>query len=95
VTNAVTRVVNKRHEPYDVYIGKPGPFGNPFWVNDESGRAEAISNFEAWFLDRVARDLVFRDKVLALKGKTLGCFCKPKPCHGDVIQKWLDGVEVS
>ena len=20
-----------------------------------------------------------------LKGKTLGCFCKPKSCHGDVL----------
>lgn len=25
-----TRVVNRRRERFDVYIGRPGPFGNPF-----------------------------------------------------------------
>jgi hypothetical protein len=24
-----------------------------------------------------------------LEGKTLGCFCKPKPCHGDVLLELL------
>ena len=88
---SVTRVVDKRRSAFDVYIGKPSVFGNPFWTNDEVSRDEAISNFEKYFLDRVGRDLRFRDKVLALRGKTLGCFCRPeKPCHGDVIAKWLD-----
>ena len=26
-------------------------------------------------------------KILMLVGKTLGCWCKPKPCHGDVLVK--------
>ena len=25
-----------------------------------------------------------------LQGKTLGCFCKPDPCHGDIIKEYLD-----
>jgi hypothetical protein len=28
--------------------------------------------------------------LLDLDGKTLGCFCKPKGCHGDIIK---DAVE--
>jgi hypothetical protein len=24
--------------------------------------------------------------VLALRGKRLGCLCKPAPCHGDIIK---------
>ena len=29
----------------------------------------------------------------ALKGKTLGCFCKPYPRHGDVISDYLNGLD--
>ena len=28
--------------------------------------------------------------VVKLKGKTLGCFCKPYPCHGDIIAEYLN-----
>ena len=92
-----TVVVNLRTEEYDVYIGRAGKgekgtFGNPF---DERrfGRDGCIEKFEEYFLRRIKDDGVFRDKVLALKGKRLGCFCKPKQCHGDVIVRWLEEHE--
>ena len=28
-----------------------------------------------------------------MQGKTLGCFCKPNPCHGDIIKEYLDRME--
>ncbi len=100
-----TTVVHCRKEPYDVYIGRPGSkpssafgtsyrqiFGNPFTVRDH-GRAGCIERFKTYFLDRVATDAKFREEVLKLKGKRLGCFCKPDACHGDIIADWLDGGE--
>ena len=27
-----------------------------------------------------------------LKGKTLGCFCKPKRCHGDILVELVSGL---
>jgi hypothetical protein len=30
---------------------------------------------------------------MALKGKRLGCFCKPLACHGDVIKEYIEGQE--
>jgi hypothetical protein len=27
--------------------------------------------------------------VLKLRGKSLVCFCKPKPCHGDIYVQIL------
>lgn len=43
-----TTVVNLRSEPYDVFIGRPGYFGNQYSVQ-EFGRMEAIGRFnEAW-----------------------------------------------
>ena len=30
---------------------------------------------------------VLMHKIPLLVGKTLGCWCKPEPCHGDVLVK--------
>ena len=30
------------------------------------------------------------DQVHELKGKILGCWCKPLPCHGDVLAELAD-----
>jgi hypothetical protein len=95
-----TTVVNLRRAPYDAYIGraghgKDGTFGNPFRLESQLSRHEVIAQFRAYFLDRVAKDAEFRRKVLALRGKRLGCFCKPAPCHGDVIAEWVDAQILS
>lgn len=83
--------------PFDVYIGRArydrddyrdGYFGNPF--SARLGRSECIARFRSYFLNRVETDLRFLERVLELKDKTLGCFCKPFDCHGDVIAEWLD-----
>jgi hypothetical protein len=97
-TETETRVVNLRRESYDVYIGRKSPFGNPFTHMKGPTLAEyivetreqAIDEFKKYFLKRVEEDIEFRAKVMALKGKTLGCFCAPLSCHGNVIAEWLD-----
>lgn len=80
------RVVNKYKEPYDVYIGRGSEWGNPFSV-EEYGRERCIALFEEYFRARLKKSPSLRLKLKKLKGKTLGCFCKPKPCHGDVLIK--------
>jgi len=89
-----TKVVNLYKDDYDVYIGRAGrgesgSFGNPFSIK-QFGRDGSIEKFKEYFLRRVEDDLTFRDKVLDLRGKTLGCFCAPKRCHGEVIVEWLE-----
>lgn len=87
-----TTVVNLRHDEYDVYIGRAGRgesgyFGNPFW---EGPRELNIAAFKEDFYRRVWTDADFAQRVLDLRGKRLGCFCKPLPCHGDIIAAWID-----
>lgn len=84
-----TRVVNRRRERFDVYIGRPGPWGNPFSHKEGTlaqfrvaNREEAIAKFREWFLSQP--ELVARARR-ELRGKVLGCWCKPAACHGDVI----------
>ena len=48
---------------------------------------EVIEKFKLHLLS--SPDL--QDKIKKLKGKVLGCYCSPLPCHGDVIINFLKG----
>jgi hypothetical protein len=91
----LTKVVNLYKEPYDVYIGRPGKgqdgyFGNPFRVGVD-GPSEVVLGLYRQYLElRTKEEPEFLRRILELRGKTLGCFCKPKPCHGDVILEFLE-----
>jgi hypothetical protein len=90
-----TQVVNIRNSGYDVYIGragygKDGYFGNPFRLTDSEHRGATIERYKNYFENRMKTDPEFLRRVHELKGKTLGCFCKPHPCHGDVIAEYLN-----
>jgi len=86
-----TRIVNRHREPYDVYIGRGTPFGNEYRIGPDGTRSEVIAKHHEDFLHRIQADPKFRTLVLALKGKVLGCSCKPLACHGDTIVAWLEG----
>lgn len=76
-------VVNiKSGKPYDVYIGRPSKWGNPFQIGVDGDRTEVIEKYRErmltvdWFVDEV---------IYYLRGKVLGCYCKPAACHGDLL----------
>jgi len=92
-----TEVVNIRTHKYDVYIGRArcgcdGYFGNPFSVTRDGGRERAIGLYRDYFLKRLRVEPIFAARVEELRGKRLGCFCKPKSCHGDVIVEYLEST---
>ena len=87
------KVVNKYVDKYDVYIGRGSIFGNPFPVA-KYGREECLRLYKLYFDKRIKEDLEFKKAVLSLKGKVLGCFCKPKDCHGDIIVEYLEKGEI-
>lgn len=80
-------VVNKYKEEYDVYIGRGSKWGNPFPINDQNSREEVIEQFRVYLWEQIKSGKITKEDLRELKGKRLGCFCKPKPCHGDVIKK--------
>lgn len=90
-----TTVVNIRTHTCDVYIGRDGHghdgyFGNPYSVSRDGGRDQVIEKYREYFLKRLRIDPEFARRVEELRGKRLGCFCAPKPCHGDVIAEYLE-----
>lgn len=82
----MTKVVNKYKEPYDVYIGRGSKWGNPFVIDVDGTREEVIAKYKAWILQQP--DLL--NDLHELEGKTLGCFCKPKDCHGDILVELIN-----
>jgi Domain of unknown function (DUF4326) len=77
----MTRVVHCKRESFDIYIGRPGKWGNPFTLGEDGNREEVIYKYTEWILNQ--RNLL--DNLLDLDGKILGCWCHPKLCHGDVL----------
>jgi hypothetical protein len=93
---AITKVVNKYKEPYDIYIGRGSIWGNPFSHKEGTKaiykvetREEAIEKYREWIL---AQPHLLK-KIKKLKGKTLGCFCKPLKCHGDVLVELIEELD--
>lgn len=81
-------VVNKYKEPFDVYIGRGSYWGNPFPIDESKGdtREVVIAKCYEHYRNLYRQDPQrFIIELKALSGKRLGCFCKPKACHGDII----------
>ena len=53
-----------------------------------ASRDEAIESYRDW---AVKQPQLLKD-LHELKGKTLGCFCKPKICHGDILVELVNGL---
>jgi hypothetical protein len=93
------KVVHCKKEHYDVYIGRPSKWGNPFSHLPNSiakykvnNREEAIEKFEEWITKGGGQHLL--NDLHELKGKTLGCWCAPQSCHGDVLLKLANCEEL-
>ncbi len=89
---------------WDVYIGRPragreyARWGNPFVVGSmHEGRVvdreRAISLYRDWLLNSPA-GLRLQEDIDELRGKVLACYCKPQPCHGDVLVELLGQREM-
>lgn len=86
------RIVHFKKEKYDVYIGRPSKWGNPFThiKNKDTlakylvnSREESITKYRHWITEGDGKYLL--KHLHELNGKVLGCWCCPKSCHGDVL----------
>lgn len=87
------------------YIGRANgtfaesPLANPFKMDNHSHtRTRVLELYSLWLRDRILgdtrqqREINRLRNVLANEGVlVLGCFCKPLPCHGDIVSKFIRG----
>ncbi len=75
-----------------VYIGRPSKWGNPYTYKTGTIAehvvpvSEVLPRYEAWL--RAQPELMA--VVGMLRGKVLGCWCAPGPCHGDILARIAD-----
>jgi hypothetical protein len=94
------RVVHVRHSlfqqghPDCVYIGRDYKefsdegWGNPFHIGPDGTREEVLVKYREWIL---GNEYLLK-RLPALKGKLLGCWCKPLECHGDVLAELVNAL---
>ena len=87
-----TTVVNCKYDTPDVYIGRPSRWGNPYKITNDLDRDAVIELFRTRLLRHIEQGRVHPSDLLELAGKRLGCWCKPRACHGDVLAEFADRV---
>lgn len=79
-----------------ILIPHPGSiFANPFAIDKSAAdpkaeRDRVIKEFETDIRKKLADDPSLQEKLLSLKGKVLGCWCAPEPCHANILLKLID-----
>lgn len=87
-SRALPFVVHCKKLYYDVYVGRPSDFGNPFEIDKDGTREEVIEKYRKWFFSQPK--LMTKTKK-ELKGKILGCWCAPLACHADILSEYANG----
>ena len=94
------------HPGERVYIHRPFILGNPYKVSMFTSREKAIALFEIEFMDMMinkkntkhfnyTKCLCVLERIRKLSKYTnvyLLCYCKPLPCHGDIIKQIIDNM---
>lgn len=82
----------------NVYIGRNMNFyvngaHESKWKNPYSakkyGRDECINMYKKY----VMQNKQLMNDLVELKGKTLGCWCKPDKCHGDILVELVNKLD--
>jgi hypothetical protein len=81
LSKTLPKVVHCNKETYDIYCGRPSKWGNPFSIGKDGTRKEVIEKYRQFLLEHPQ----LLEDLHELEGKTLGCWCSPKPCHCDVL----------
>lgn len=94
----MTKAVHCKKDKYDIYIGRPSKWGNPFSHLSNTlarykvnNRDEAVEAYRKWIKEEDGQYLLA--DLHELKGKILGCWCKPLPCHGDILVELVNALK--
>lgn len=83
-----TRVVHCKKASFEVYIGRPSKWGNPYRLKKGESRKACLARYQQWLMSQPE----LLQSIGELKGKVLGCWCKPLECHGDILAALADAI---
>ncbi|NMA58553.1 DUF4326 domain-containing protein, partial [Clostridium cochlearium] len=92
-----TRVVHCKKSNYDIYIGRPSPWGNPYGTKEDSKASIIVKDRQTSLLNYakyIGLNKELQDNLYKLEGKILACWCSPDlPCHGNILVELLEDVK--
>ncbi len=75
------------------------PLLNPYRIKNRT-RKEVLGLYQTFFDKQINENPIihyglfigtFKQYLESIKDKVLGCWCKPLDCHGNIIEKWVNG----
>ena len=76
-------------------------WNNPFTVK-KYGEIDSLKHYKTWvttgqnpITNKRRKEGPLLKDIHELQGKILGCWCKPGPCHGDVLLECLRDYQAS
>lgn len=72
---------------------KSSNFANPFKIGKHGNRNEVLSKYRKYIIEILDNDILLQNELIKLKGKNLGCWCFPEPCHANILLELIDLYE--
>lgn len=103
------RIQRKRQKgwkmpPNTIYVGRPGPWGNPFIIGWHGSPGECVAKYADYLLpyrhsgatsgmEKFLYSQVNMENIQEhLRGKNLACWCPlEQPCHADFLLEIANG----
>ena len=85
--------------PYDFYVDRRTPLGNPFFLESEKSRDTVCDLYEEYFYNRLKEDKnnsfhsflqMLSEAFKKYEMLRLFCNCHPKRCHSLTVKKYLE-----
>lgn len=91
-------------DPQNIYIGRSKvvflegerypPYNsewcNPYKIGTDGVREEVLKKYEKYMRNKLKKEPKLLESLKKLKGKTLGCWCVPEKCHGEILLKLIE-----
>lgn len=75
------------------YPKKSSVFSNPFKIGRDGDRNDVLDKYREYIVEKLDKESSLKDELLRLKGKNLGCWCAPEPCHANILLELIEKYE--
>lgn len=69
--------------------------GNPFVMRNEGERELVIDKFRYYLANEIATGRLPVEYLRKLDGKTIACWCAPKNCHLEIVDKAIEYLKTN
>lgn len=91
--SGIVFILNEHSNKKERFPKQSSKFANPYKVGRDGTREVVIQKYKHYIESRLEAHPGLYQELLELKGKNLGCWCHPEPCHGDVLLELIEKSE--